>query len=177
VLLVFPHLWPAGDGAAAVQSVRAEPVSGEGHSVLLHERPVGPAALCVRLGPEHPLVVKVLEADRAEVAGEVFNCGSGEERDVIEIAEAVLAFLGKPKSLLQHITDRPGHVERLVCDSRKTARVLGWRARTRFDEGLSKTLAWYEANPGWWRKLMRKKVYQDFHRRWYRQTLGAKESR
>jgi dTDP-glucose 4,6-dehydratase len=123
------------------------------------------------------LVVKVLEADRAEVAGEVFNCGSGEERDVIEIAEAVLAFLGKPKSLLQHITDRPGHVERLVCDSRKTARVLGWRARTRFDEGLSKTLAWYEANPGWWRKLMRKKVYQDFHRRWYRQTLGAKESR
>jgi len=117
----------------------------------------------------------VLEIERGRVAGEVFNVGSGDERNALEIAEAVLNYLGKPKSLLKHVKDRPGHVERLVCDTTKAARVLGWRATTRFREGLGQTLAWYEANPKWWQRIRRRKAYQDFYRRWYEKTLGAAE--
>lgn len=119
------------------------------------------------------LVQKVIEVKRERVAGEVFHAGSGEEKSVLDIAAAVLEYLGKPKSLLQHIKDRPGHVERLVCDTRKTKRVLGWQAETRFEDGLSRTLAWYEANAGWWQKIMRRREYQEFYRRWYFGTLGA----
>jgi dTDP-glucose 4,6-dehydratase len=123
------------------------------------------------------LVQRVLEADRKVVAGEVFNVGSGEEKSVLDIAQAVLGYLGKPASLLRHIKDRPGHVERLVCDTRKTASVLKWRPRTGFADGLRETLAWYEANEAWWRKIMRRPQYQEFYRRWYLQTLGADKGR
>jgi dTDP-glucose 4,6-dehydratase len=118
------------------------------------------------------LVRKVLEVDRKTVAGEVFNVGSGEEKNVLEIAGAVLDYLGKPASLLHHIKDRPGHVERLVCDTTKAARVLDWRARTGFDQGLCQTLAWYEANPDWWQRIIRRREYRAFYRRWYQKTLG-----
>jgi dTDP-glucose 4,6-dehydratase len=119
------------------------------------------------------LIQRVLEADRRTVAGEVFNAGSGEERSVLDIAQAVLRFLGKPASLLRHIKDRPGHVERLVCDTSKTASVLGWRPQLRFATGIKETLAWYEANEKWWQKIMRRREYREFYRRWYVGTLGA----
>ncbi len=117
-------------------------------------------------------VERTLTAPAQRVAGEVFNVGSGEEWSSLQIAEAVLEYLGGPKSLIRHIKDRPGHVERLVCDTRKTSRVLGWKAKTRFNAGLEQTLDWYGENPGWWRKIMRRKGYQEFYQRWYEQTLG-----
>ena len=127
------------------------------------------ADLCV-------LLERVLEAPKAKVVGEVFNVGSGEERSSLDIAEAVLEYLGRPKSLIRHIQDRPGHVTRLVCDPAKAARVLGWKARTRFDAGLRKTLEWYEANEPWWQALMRRRAYREFYHRWYEQTLGASKT-
>ena len=123
------------------------------------------------------LLERVLDAPQAKVAGEVFNVGSGEERSSLEIAEAVLEHLGRPKSLIRHINDRPGHVTRLVCNPAKVAGVLGWKARTRFDAGLEKTLEWYGANEPWWRAITRRPVYREFYHRWYEETLGASKSR
>jgi dTDP-glucose 4,6-dehydratase len=120
-------------------------------------------------------VARALRVPAGRVAGQVFNVGSGEEWSSLDIAEVVLGYLGRPASLLRHIQDRPGHVERLVCGTRKTSSVLGWKAGTRFDAGLEKTLDWYAANAAWWRRIMRRKQYQDFYRRWYEQTLGARE--
>jgi dTDP-glucose 4,6-dehydratase len=119
------------------------------------------------------LVQRVLETDRKRVAGEVFNVGSGEERSSLDIARELLRALGKPSRLVQHTSDRPGHVERLVCDPRKTTRVLGWRATTRFAAGLGQTLDWYARNRRWWQRIMRRRQYQEFYRRWYGRTLGA----
>jgi len=121
------------------------------------------------------LLRQVLDAPKAKVAGQVFNVGSGEERSSLDIAEAVVDYLGRPKSLIRHIKDRPGHVTRLVCNPAKTARALGWKARTRFDAGLKQTLDWYAANESWWRAIMRRSVYREFHHRWYEETLGASE--
>ncbi|MFO7652008.1 MAG: GDP-mannose 4,6-dehydratase [bacterium] len=119
------------------------------------------------------LVQTVLEVDRRKVAGEVFNAGSGEEESALDIARAVLRYLGKPASLIRHTNDRPGHVQRLVCDTFKTRVDLGWRPTIKFREGLEQTLRWYDEHPAWWQRITRRRQYRDFYRRWYLGTLKA----
>jgi dTDP-glucose 4,6-dehydratase len=114
-----------------------------------------------------------LEAPAKKVVGEVLNIGSGEERSSLQIAREITGYLGKPAGLVQHVADRPGHVARLVCDTRKARRVLGWEASIRFADGLRRTLEWYEANPAWWQKIRRRREYRQFYERWYGQALGG----
>src|SRR5256714_1427767 len=61
------------------------------------------------------------------VAGEVFNIGASEEHSVNEIASAILKTLGKPKSLLKAVPDRPGHVQRHAGDAAKIRSKLHWK--------------------------------------------------
>jgi dTDP-glucose 4,6-dehydratase len=50
-----------------------------------------------------------------------------------------------------HVEERPGQVARHIGSTEKAERVLGWRARTSFEEGLERTVAWYRENEAWWR--------------------------
>jgi len=84
--------------------------------------------------------------------GQVYNLGVGQERPNIEVAEAILGLLGKPKSLLQHVTDRPGHDRRYALNCKKIA-TLGWTPRFPFGEALKTTVGWYRENASWWRKI------------------------
>jgi dTDP-glucose 4,6-dehydratase len=61
----------------------------------------------------------------------------------------LLDLLGKPRSLIRHVQDRPGHDRRYAIDCTKIERELGWRPRIAFAEGLQDTIAWYLANPEW----------------------------
>jgi dTDP-glucose 4,6-dehydratase len=92
----------------------------------------------------------VLERGRV---GETYNVGSGVEKSIAEIADAVLDALGKPASLKEIVPDRPGHDRRYLLDSTKLREELGWRDEVPFDEGLPATVRWYEANRGWWEPL------------------------
>jgi dTDP-glucose 4,6-dehydratase len=85
--------------------------------------------------------------------GETYHVGSGLERDIEQIADLVLAALGKPASLKMIVPDRPGHDRRYLLDSSKIEAELGWRPRIPFDEGLAETVAWYAANRSWWEPL------------------------
>ncbi len=82
--------------------------------------------------------------------GETYNVGSGEERSIEEVADAVLGALGKPASLKRYVEDRPGHERRYLLDHRKIERELGWRPRVKFADGLRETIRWYEAHREWW---------------------------
>src|SRR5207247_6026572 len=82
--------------------------------------------------------------------GETYNVGSGVERSVDEIADAVLAALNKPSSLKTYVPDRPGHDRRYLLDHRKIASELGWEPRVAFAEGLRATVRWYAENRPWW---------------------------
>jgi dTDP-glucose 4,6-dehydratase len=86
-----------------------------------------------------------------DIAGEVFNIATGVDISVSEIADAVLAALGKPDDLKQHVDERLGQVHRHIGSTGKAERVLGWRARTSFEQGLERTVAWYRDNEAWWR--------------------------
>jgi dTDP-glucose 4,6-dehydratase len=92
----------------------------------------------------------VLEKGRV---GETYNVGSGVEKSIAEIADAVLAALDKPQSLKEIVPDRPGHDRRYLLDSSKLRDELGWRDEIGFDEGLAETVQWYADNRAWWEPL------------------------
>jgi len=104
--------------------------------------------------------------------GEIYNLGTEVETFNIDMARMVLKLLGKPQSLIQHITDRPGHDRRysLNCDKIKA---LGWRSRHTFEQALEKTVQWYVDNEWWWRKI-KSGEYMEYYRRQYegREIVG-----
>ncbi len=93
----------------------------------------------------------IIAAPLDDVAGEVFNIATGVDISVSDIADAVLGLLGKPDELKQHVDERPGQVHRHIGSTKKAERVLGWHARTTFEQGLERTVAWYRENEAWWR--------------------------
>jgi dTDP-glucose 4,6-dehydratase len=97
----------------------------------------------------------VLAADLGDVAGEVLNVATGVDISVSQIADVVLDQLGKPASLKVHLPERPGQVDRHIGSTEKAERLLGWRARTSFEDGLARTIAWYQQNRPWWEAALR----------------------
>jgi dTDP-glucose 4,6-dehydratase len=96
----------------------------------------------------------IIAAPIEGVAGEVLNVATGLDISVLDIAELVLSLLGKPASLRVHVDERPGQVRRHIGSTEKIAQVCGWRARTSFEEGLARTVAWYRDNEPWWRGIL-----------------------
>jgi dTDP-glucose 4,6-dehydratase len=82
-------------------------------------------------------------------SGEVYNFGGHNEKTNLEVVRAILAFLGKPESLIRHVTDRPGHDRRYAIDPAKAGRELGWAPTVTFAEGLRQTLEWYLQHAEW----------------------------
>lgn len=85
-------------------------------------------------------------------SGEVYNIGGGNEVANVDLTCAILDLLGKPKSLITHVPDRPGHDRRYSLDTTKLS-ALGWQPRVNFHDGLRETVAWYRANEWWWRPV------------------------
>jgi dTDP-glucose 4,6-dehydratase len=97
----------------------------------------------------------VIDADLDAVAGEVINIATGRDLSVAEIADLVLDALDKPPSLKVHTPERPGQVDRHIGSTDKAERLLGWRTRTSFEDGLERTIAWYDENRMWWESPLR----------------------
>ena len=87
------------------------------------------------------------------VAGETYNVGSGVEKSIEEIADAVLEHTGKPASLKTIVPDRPGHDRRYLLDSTKIREELGWGEETGWEDGIAQTVAWYADHREWWEPL------------------------
>ncbi|BDG07187.1 dTDP-glucose 4,6-dehydratase [Anaeromyxobacter paludicola] len=87
-------------------------------------------------------------------AGEVYNFGASSERENIRIVEGVLDALGKPRSLITYVKDRPGHDRRYAIDAAKARRELGWAPRWTFEDGLADTVTWYREHRDWWERVI-----------------------
>jgi dTDP-glucose 4,6-dehydratase len=85
--------------------------------------------------------------------GETYHVGSGVEASIMEVADRILAALGKPESLKTIVPDRPGHDRRYVLDASKLRNELGWAPSVEWEQGLAETVAWYAANRDWWEPL------------------------
>ncbi|MGB1582875.1 MAG: dTDP-glucose 4,6-dehydratase [Solirubrobacterales bacterium] len=107
---------------------------------------------------------------RGEV-GEVYNIGGPDECPNIEVVKRIVELTGRDESLIEYVTDRPGHDVRYSLSSEKI-RGLGWEAQTSFEEGLERTVQWYRDNEAWWSPI-RSGDYLEYYKRQYGQSLKA----
>ncbi len=98
------------------------------------------------------------------VDGEAYNLAGPDELPNLTVAEKVLTLLKRSKDLIQFVEDRPGHDRRYAMQTHKIE-ALGWQPKTRFDEGLERTVQWYQDHTSWWQTLW--KENQEFWNRWY----------
>jgi dTDP-glucose 4,6-dehydratase len=108
-------------------------------------------------------IQRLLEKGRP---GEIYNIGGNRSLTNREVVGRILSTLGKPESLMQTVTDRPGHDRRYALSSEKIARETGWQPETTFEEGLRRTIAWYRENGGWLERV-RSGAYQEYYTRNY----------
>jgi dTDP-glucose 4,6-dehydratase len=81
--------------------------------------------------------------------GEIYNIGGSRALPNLEVVKLVLDQLGKPASLMQTVTDRPGHDRRYAITTAKIEQATGWHAEVSFEDGLSRTIQWYRENRPW----------------------------
>jgi len=101
--------------------------------------------------------------------GEIYNIGSDNEWPNIQIVTRLLEILGKPRELIEHVKDRPGHDRRYAIDAAKANAELGWAPRIAFSDGLAHTVDWYVQNRGWWER-----VRTGEYRTYYQRNYGAR---
>ena len=86
--------------------------------------------------------------------GEVYNVGGHNEMRNIDIVKMICRELGKPESLITHVTDRKGHDMRYAIDPAKIHNELGWLPETKFEDGIKKTIKWYLEHRDWWEEII-----------------------
>jgi len=86
--------------------------------------------------------------------GETYCVGGDSEKNGIEVADAILKELGKPKNLKTFVEDRRGHDMRYAMDHSKITRELGFKPTVTFKGGIKKTVKWYIENEKWWKRII-----------------------
>lgn len=95
-------------------------------------------------------------------SGETYVIGGDAERRNIDLVRDILGLVdehlgrapGSSQSLIEYVTDRPGHDFRYAMDFRKLRDELGWKPSISIDEGLRRTVAWYLEHDEWLAAVM-----------------------
>lgn len=102
--------------------------------------------------------------------GEVYNVGGHNEKTNLEVVKIILQELGKPESLIEFVTDRPGHDQRYAIDPEKIETELGWNPSYTFDTGIRQTIRWYLDNKTWLDNIV-----QGEYTRYFEKMYGGME--
>jgi dTDP-glucose 4,6-dehydratase len=79
-------------------------------------------------------------------SGQAYNISANNEISNIQIVNKILEIMDKSDDLIEFVEDRPGHDQRYSLDSSKIKNELGWSTKINFEEGIRKTIEWYEKN-------------------------------
>lgn len=107
--------------------------------------------------------------------GRVYNIGSDQEKQNLEMVHQILRILKKPSELIEFVTDRPGHDRRYAVDASRLKRELGWKPKIGLEEGIAQTVRWYQENSEWVAGV-RSGAYIDYYEQMYEkrdQTLKS----
>ena len=119
--------------------------------------------MCIRDRDHCKAIDLILRSGRV---GEIYNIGGHNEKQNIEIVKLICHVLGKPESLIKHVTDRKGHDMRYAIDPAKVHHELGWLPETKFEDGIQKTIQWYLDNRAWWEAIVNGE-YQSYYEKMY----------
>jgi dTDP-glucose 4,6-dehydratase len=117
------------------------------------------------------------------IPGETYNIGGGNQPANLTVVRTLCEILDELKpesphaphvSLIQHVTDRPGHDRRYAMDIRKITSALGWQPRHSLAGGLMKTVQWYLDNPQWVAAIHQQTDYRGWLERNYGDRGAAK---
>ncbi|MDR2940966.1 MAG: dTDP-glucose 4,6-dehydratase [Treponema sp.] len=94
---------------------------------------------------------------RNGVSGETYNIGGENEWENLKLLNVLIDIVcakakldpAKVRGTITYVKDRPGHDRRYAIDCSKLKRELNWKQNVNFEEGLSRTVDWYLANPQW----------------------------
>ena len=99
--------------------------------------------------------------------GEIYNIGGCNEKANLDVIDLILKRLDKPKSLIKHVKDRPGHDRRYAIDADKIITDLAWQPSLSFEEGISRTIDWYINNQDWLGRVV-SGDYQKYYEQMYK---------
>ena len=103
--------------------------------------------------------------------GQVYNFGGRCDMTNLTLTHTLLDLLGKPRTLIRYVQDRPGHDRRYAIDCSKAERELDWTPAVTFAAGLAETVAWYQSNDVWISQV-RSGEYLKYYESQYGQRLG-----
>ena len=96
----------------------------------------------------------------------IYNIGGHNEIRNIDIVKMICKYLKKSEGLITFVEDRKGHDLRYGIDSSKIETELGWKAETRFQDGLEQTISWYLEHRTWWKAIVCGE-YQNYYEQMY----------
>ena len=98
--------------------------------------------------------------------GQTYNIGGHNEKTNIEVVNIICDLLDKliplsqyipHRSLISHVSDRPGHDKRYAIDAKKIQENLNWLPNETFESGIEKTVKWYLENKKWCQNIKDKR--------------------
>jgi dTDP-glucose 4,6-dehydratase len=108
-------------------------------------------------------ILAVLEGGRI---GEVYNIGGSDVEENISMARRVIRIIGKPNTRLTFVQDRPGHDRRYALNCKKIQNELGWECLIPLEQGLQRTIDWYQSNADWLDDVYRN-GYRSYYEKYY----------
>ncbi|GAB0056941.1 UDP-glucose 4-epimerase [Candidatus Magnetaquicoccaceae bacterium FCR-1] len=86
----------------------------------------------------------VLAAEKEAAIGQVINLGSGEEIAIRDLITRIHAETGSTSKLeIGALPNRPTEIWRMSASNDRARERLGWSPRVSFNDGLTRTIAWY----------------------------------
>ncbi|HCS78360.1 TPA: dTDP-glucose 4,6-dehydratase [Patescibacteria group bacterium] len=101
------------------------------------------------------------------VAGETY-CVGGMTENISnrQIISKILQLMDENMSMIEEVSDRPGHDRRYAVDWTKINTQLGWQPQHEFETGLEETINWYMEHKDWWQHV-KSGEYKEYYKKQY----------
>src|SRR6266436_8730813 len=108
-------------------------------------------------------ILSVLEKGKI---GEVYNIGGLDLEENLALVRCILNLTGKSDRLVSYVQDRPGHDRRYALNCKKIETELGWSPAISLEDGLLRTIQWYEDHRDWLAGV-RSREYLSYYEKYY----------
>ena len=88
----------------------------------------------------------ILGVHFAGEVGEKYNIGGECEIKNLDIVKLIIKLMNASEDLIEFVDDRPGHYLRYAIDNAKIYETTSFQPEFSIEDGLKKTIAWYEKN-------------------------------